>query len=64
MAELLISLDGKCIRPLNFSWLFIADGETFPFRLGEKLMAESLIVEKNIDVLSGVDEIRDGTHFS
>ena len=64
MAELLIRLDGKCIRPLNFSWLFTADGETFPFCLGEELSAESLIVEKDIDVLFGVDEICDGTHDS
>ena len=64
MAELLIRLDGKCIRPLNFSRLFIVDGETFPFCLREELSAESLIVEKDIDVLFGVDEICNGTHDS
>lgn len=52
MAKLLVRMNCKHICPLDFGWLFIANGETFPFYLGEKLTAESLIVEKNIEVLS------------
>ena len=64
MAELLVRLNCKHICPLDFGWLFIANGKAFPFCLGEELSAESLIVEKDIDVLFGGDEICDGTHDS